>query len=278
MKYRFDCIYCDQFKIDYKRGDGSPYNDYAGVSNIPGAIKDSYGNPQGSEYDLAADGSFTGYKIVVLNLCNECNIVGPRMALEKKGFTVVEYTDANIPSPQMLSAELAGNKTQLWLISHRAGFLSAEHIRIITDYFRSGHGVYIWGDNDPYFVDANAVLVPLFAVELSGNSYGDQVLGIQSRSGAPGIIPDHLITTGIVNFYEGITISSLVTRNGLQPLMYGSDGKLVTAFYDTDGKRALVDGGFTRLWCKWDSAGTDRYVVNAACWLTNTERFGYDGN
>ena len=47
------------------------------------------------------------------------------------------------------------------------------------------------------------------------------------------------------------------------------------AFYDKDGKRALVDGGFTRLWCNWDSAGTDRYIVNAAAWLANIERFGY---
>ena len=42
------------------------------------------------------------------------------------------------------------------------------------------------------------------------------------------------------------------------------------------GRRALVDGGFTRLYHKWDSAGTDRYVVNAAAWLANIERFGYN--
>lgn len=278
MKYQFDCIYCDQFEIDYKRGRGGPYNPNAGISNIPGAIKDSYGNPQGSEYDLAADGSFKGYKIVVLNLCNECNITEPRKALEKKGFTVVEYTYAAVPSAQALSSELAGDKTQLWVISHRSGFLNSDHIRVIVDYYHSGHGVYIWGDNDPYYVDANTILYELFRASLSGNSIGDRVLGIQASPGAPGIIRDHLITTGIVNFYEGITISAPSLSGGLQPLMFASDGRPVTAFYDADGKRALVDGGFTRLWYKWDSAGTDRYVVNAACWLVNVERFGYDGD
>ena len=31
---------------------------------------------------------------------------------------------------------------------------------------------------------------------------------------------------------------------------------------------------FTRLSNKWDSAGTGRYVMNAAAWLANYERFG----
>ena len=61
----------------------------------------------------------------------------------------------------------------------------------------------------------------------------------------------------------------------LKPLMYSSDGKVVAAYSDADKKRVLIDGGFTRLCNKWDSAGTDRYVVNAAGWLGNFERFGW---
>ena len=64
--YKLGCIYCDEFEIDYSRSKGkNPYTKWAGISNIPGAIKDKYGNPQGSEYDLACDGSFEGYSIVV---------------------------------------------------------------------------------------------------------------------------------------------------------------------------------------------------------------------
>ena len=60
----------------------------------------------------------------------------------------------------------------------------------------------------------------------------------------------------------------------LTPLIYGSDSNLVAAFFDHDGKRAIFDGGFTRLFYKWDTAGTPRYVKNAAAWLANYERFG----
>jgi hypothetical protein len=60
----------------------------------------------------------------------------------------------------------------------------------------------------------------------------------------------------------------------LSPLIYGSADNLVAGFYDAKGKRAIFDGGFTRLFLKWDSAGTARYVKNAAAWLTNVERFG----
>ena len=61
----------------------------------------------------------------------------------------------------------------------------------------------------------------------------------------------------------------------LKPLVYSSDKKVVTAYSDVDGKRLLIDGGFTRLCVDWNSAGTDRYIVNAAGWLGNFERFGW---
>ena len=53
--------------------------------------------------------------------------------------------------------------------------------------------------------------------------------------------------------------------------MNGSAGNLTLAAFDTDNKRGLLDTGFTRLFYKWDSAGTERYVINAAAWLCNFE-------
>ena len=133
---------------------------------------------------------------------------------------------------------------------------------------------------------------------MHGDSRGDKVLGIQQKTGMPGIIPNHPITTGIMNFYEGITIAEVETKPSttqplqllfnissdtvpgrnqkLEPLIYGSNRLVVAAYFDSDNKRAIVDGGFTRLYCKWNSAGTDRYVVNAAAWLANIEYFGYE--
>ena len=60
----------------------------------------------------------------------------------------------------------------------------------------------------------------------------------------------------------------------MTPIVYGSAGNLVTAAFEKDGKRLIVDGGYTRLSYKWDTAGTGRYVMNAAAWLANYERFG----
>jgi len=54
--------------------------------------------------------------------------------------------------------------------------------------------------------------------------------------------------------------------------MYGSAGNLVTACYDQNGKRAIIDGGSTRMDPDfWDTAGTARFIKNAAAWLANVE-------
>ncbi len=274
MKYRFECVYCDSLQIDYslprKR---SPYTKWAGISNIPDVVRDRYGNPSGSQYDLAQDGGFDGYDIIVLNLCSECDFSQPAAALRKKGFEIIEYKTA--PSAAELSRRLEGTKTQLWVISDWCERLTRRHIDLIADYFSEGHGIYIWGDNDPYYADANRILSLIFGTGMSGNYQGDRVLGIQTDPEGSGIIPDHPITTGITNFYEGITIAQVAVTQTIEPLIYDSLGQVVTAYYDAGGKRALIDGGFTRLWHRWDSAGTDRYVVNAAAWLANIEYFGY---
>ena len=107
-----------------------------------------------------------------------------------------------------------------------------------------------------------------------GNSLGDQVVSMLTSGKTSGLVPGHLVTTGLVNIFEGITIAEVPTTELLRPLVYGSNGRVVTAYFDHDGCRAIVDGGFTRLHYKWESAGTDRYIVNAAAWLLNIERFG----
>ena len=81
------------------------------------------------------------------------------------------------------------------------------------------------------------------------------------------------MTTGLETVYEGVTIATLAEHSNLTPLIYGSAGNLVSAAYEKDGKRAILDGGFTRLYCKWETAGTDRFVVNAASWLVNVDNF-----
>ena len=106
-------------------GGQSPYSQYAGQSIIPGAKTDRFGNPQGSQYDLAKDGAFKEYKIVVVYLCDEGNMVLPRPALEKKGFSVIVLSSSEV-SETRLKNELSNDKCQLWIVSHRSCYLSSE--------------------------------------------------------------------------------------------------------------------------------------------------------
>ena len=245
------------------------YSEWAGQNQIAGADADRYGNANGSQYDLIQDGVIEA-KVVVLNRCSEeITLDQPKAALERKGFTLLELRDCAGLAEQLADA------AEFWIISGRHPHLTHAALDAIETFFHSGRGLYIWGDNDPYFTDANLVLQRLFKVAMSGNSPGNKVVSMLTNGKKAGLVPGHLVTTGLVNIFEGITIAEVPTTELLRPLVYGSNGRVVTAYYDHDGRRAIVDGGFTRLHYKWESAGTDRYIVNAAAWLLNAEQFGW---
>jgi hypothetical protein len=208
---------------------------------------DSFGNAAGNQHDLAVDGAFDGQTVAVLHLYTGegFDFSLPKKALAEKGFSVYRWMNRP-PSPEELEEKLK-KACQLW---------------------------NIWGDNEPYYADANAVAQRLLGTKMLGNVMGDQVVGLQKAPGKSGLLPKHLLTTGLEFIYEGITIATIQPNQTLTPLIYGSAGNLVTAVYDRNGKRAILDGGFTRLFLKWDTAGTGRYVKNAAAWLVNFERFG----
>jgi hypothetical protein len=235
--------------------------------------RDSYGNSSGTQNDLAVDGAFDGQTVAVLQFY-DFPFEAARDALKQKGFSVYRWNRAP-PSPKELEEKLA-KACQLWVISGERQLLTAEHLAIIKRFFESGKGVYIWGDNDPFYADANAVGQALLGVTMQGNLMGDQVVGLEKSNGAQhvGVRRSHLLSTGLEFLYEGITIATVQPNPVLEPLLYGSAGNLVSGFYDREGKRVIFDGGFTRLYNKWDTAGTARYVKNAAAWLANAERFG----
>lgn len=257
-----------------------PYSKWAGVSNIPTTSRDSYGNPTGDDCDLVPDGSMKGYSILFANMCitpscwpeKKESYLNPIKALEDKGFEVI-YSDG---LPSNLST-LLKKVSQVWIVSNAVQHktITPSQVAMLKEFYEQGHGLYLWGDNDPWYGEANDLSMAIFGTTMEGNFEGDKVLGIQKGAGQPGIIENHLITTGIVSFYEGITIAHINMNSHLKPLMYSSDRQIVTAYCDEYDRRCLIDGGFTRLIHKWDSAGTDRYVVNAAVWLVNLERFGY---
>lgn len=239
------------------------------------ARPDKYGNAAGSQYDLAVDGAFKGQTVVVLHFYTGegFDFSKPRRALEQKGFSVYRWSNG-APSPEQLGAALK-KANQLWIISGSQRLLNAKHLKEIKKFFKAGHGVYIWGDNQPYYADANFVAKGLLGVTMQGNLQGNQVVNLQKKRRKAGLLPNHLLSTGLQYIYEGITIATITDLQGvLKPLIYGSANNLVTAFYDKGGQRLILDGGFTRLYINWDTAGTGRYVKNAAAWLANAERFG----
>jgi hypothetical protein len=242
------------------------------VEYIKPSETDAYGNLKGNEYDLAKDGAFTGQTIFVLNICGNTMSYSKAAVLEK-GFSMVE-TNA-VPDIKTF-VECLQKACQFWILSGGSSSqLTEEHLKAIEAYFKSGRGVYIWNDNTPYHVDGNIITSRLINVTMSGEYYGDQVLQFKSPDKQYGLVPNHLITTGLETVYEGITVSTIIDPDqNLTPIMYSSDGNVVTAVYERNGLRLIVDGGFTRLCVKWDAAGTARYVKNAAAWLANAERFG----
>ncbi len=239
-------------------------------------VKDGYGNARGNQHDLAVDGAFEGQTIAVLHLYvdGSFDFSLPKAALKEKGFSVYRWVHQP-PPPKELERALE-KACQLWVISDEARKLTDEHIAVIKRFFESGRGVYIWGDNQPYYADANALGQALLGVTMNGNLMGDHVVDLlkEKEGKKVGVRRGHLLSTGLEYLYEGITIATVQPNQVLEPLVYGSAGNYVAGFYDQGGKRAIFDGGFTRLYVKWDTAGTARYVKNAAAWLTNAERFG----
>jgi hypothetical protein len=238
------------------------------------APADRWGNAQGNANDLAIDGAFEGQTVAVIQLY-QFDFELARAALKEKGFSVYRW-NGRAPSPDELEKALA-KSSQLWIIADSQRHLNDEHLRVIKKFYDEGHGLYIWGDNQPYYADANFVSQALFGTQMLGDLRGDHTVTLwksPATTDAGGLKPNHLLTTGLEHIYEGITIATIQPNAMLEPLIYGSAGNLVASYYDKNGRRAILDGGFTRLYNKWDTAGTARYVKNAASWLVNAERFG----
>ncbi len=238
--------------------------------------RDTFGNAQGSKYDLAVDGAFDGQTIVIVDYYSfqySQDFSGPKNAVKEKGFSMLRYNQA---PPIAEFSRLLEKANQFWLISScdNTVHLSPEHQKLVKLFFEEGRGVYLWGDNDPCNADADALAKMLVDARVTGDLPGDQTVKISSGSGKPGMVKDHLLSTGVETVYEGVTVATVKPAGAMTPVIWGSAGNLVAAAYENHGRRLIVDGGFTRLSYKWDTAGTGRYIKNAAAWLANWEKFG----
>src|SRR5262249_36841404 len=113
----------------------------------PTLHRDGHGNAAGNQYDLAIDGAFEGQTVLIIDQTGN-TLVNTRAALKQKGLSSVVIPNGMTPSVVELKKALA-KSCQMWIISNGDARLSEGHIAAIKEFFDQGHGVYLWGDNDP---------------------------------------------------------------------------------------------------------------------------------
>lgn len=258
------------------------YTKNAGHNDIPNAPKDEHGNAIGPENDLAEDGGFKGKKILVFNgyPFDGNNGKGPIEALERKGFEVYWITDCS-------TVRDLTPYCQVWVISSEKKTFSDELLDSIVDFWANGGGLYVLGDNDPFFYDANVLIKKMtermgydpdeFDLTLRGNQYGTEVVGLMKEGQIGGLIPGHILSTGLVAVYEGVTVAYVLKRIakelGFSAVLCEHEGEHIMIYRGAEGDfgPVVIDGAFTKLWVDWEKnkTGSSKLVCNAAAALAN---------
>jgi len=232
------------------------------------------GNEERKEYDLGKDGAFNDFSVLVGCFYHEVETVwssNAGAALAKKGFRV-DFTNKEEEFIQKL---LKKEHDVAWIISTQSSSCSAEEFKkAVVSFHESGRGLFIWGDNHPYYVQANIVLPDIVGTKLVGMTPGERVLSYGDSKKAGEFDQNSLIFAGINYLYEGHTPCYPETDGKLTHLATSSNYKPCISFLDSTEKhgRVIVDSGFTKLYLSWTSAGQARYVVNACVYLVDVER------
>jgi hypothetical protein len=239
-------------------------------------VTDKFDNVQGNAFDLGKDQAFSQYVLVIglfymvgahngpYDICTKAV-----NALKEKGFNIIVTFQESEFLSNLDYADVA------WFVSGSSNAISPNFAQKIHDFHKGGSGLCVFADNDPYFSHANVVLnTPLFNVQLVGNTPGAKTMALGNANTAKEF-GKHLLTSGIANLFEGITICYPKTLGDFEVLGTSSDNHPVLLFSDHKPRGALdpsvgrvvVDCAFTKLYCNWDSAGTARYVSNITVWL-----------
>jgi len=238
---------------------------------------DKHANPEGSGFDLGKDGEFKEFNILIGRFDAQCGLTDAEVALKKKGFGVVITQ-----SMADFTASLTSKFHVAWIISGTPQSvqkqLEEKFVNACLKFHENGGGLLVWGDNDPYFGHANVLLPKLLKekVQLIGNTPGGKALTIGEK-GVKGTFVPHIITSGVIKLFEGITICYPDQLGPLKVLATSSDGHPAVCYADNEALksktcgRVIVDCGWTKNYCSWHEAGTARYVSNATIWLLGLE-------
>ena len=291
--------------------DSELFTAHAGKLTLdPSVARDRFGNAVDDRFLLARDGCCAGAKALVLNLYNgqADKPPWPRewhakfcKKLTEKGLDVSVVSKGRWLDWPMTAEHLKArllNVSQLWVISDSTRTLTDDHIAVIVAAWEEGMGLYIAGDNEPYFADANPLLAALRLPTMSGNWGGRGVLIEDEGRGA---LRAHPVSTGIAGgLFEGVTVAHFDTEGRPWPVpgkgIAVVDGEAQDDFGDRVGLsytvlayttqavtprragiivhngsrnkgRVIADGAFTRLFVDWDKHGTSQFVGNCAPFL-----------
>jgi len=232
------------------------------------------GNEERETYDLGKDGAFNDFSVLVGCFYFEVAQVWENnagAALSKKGFKV-SYTTKE----EEFIKELKKKEHDVaWIISSSSSSCSASEFRkAVMSFHESGRGLFIFGDNAPYFVQANLVLPDIVGTKLVDMTPGNRVLSYGDPKKPGEFDQNSLIFGGINYLYEGHSPCFPEKDGKLTHLATSTDGRPCISFLDSTKKhgRVIVDNGFTKLYMSWKSAGQARYVVNACVYLVDVER------
>lgn len=238
---------------------------------------DEFGNPEGRAFDLGGgdEDRIRGERIL-LYICQ----LPDGVFAEQEMQTLMAERGLQLDihhSPAFggctLDDQMLASYTQLWFVSGDRPTLSAQQVKMIVDYVRSGNGLAIWADNEPYYADANLLAQALTGSSFSGNRHGDKVM-VPGPPDTAGRFVEHQLTQGVNNLYEGITICTIDPMPGITILGKSHDGQHCLGCFEQEGQRIVLDTGFTKLYSinYRKSAGLGRYLSNIAFWLARGGR------
>lgn len=245
-------------------------------SNIAMLSYDKDGNPIGSIYDLGSDGGFSKFKIIIGKFYSEPGFSVNDLeqnavkALKEKGFQVFITENEDEFLQKLLDYD------QAWIISFcmETPIKNKTFANKVQEFHLAGKGLMLWEDNDSKpNTRTNQVLQLLFNMQVQGNSLGTKKM-MPSADGltAQTFNKSHPVMHGIMSLYEGTTICHPTTvPNTVKVLATSSfhHPNIMCVDKTNTSGAVLIDCGFTKLFSTlWDTAGTSRYVKNAACWLT----------
>jgi hypothetical protein len=261
---------------------------------------DAIGNLVGSKHDWIKANEFAGKRILMtVHTKADSFFQYVPDVLRSVGFTVDTWKAGAEPLPDLR------NYDQCWVVSGGTANPDLEkHTQSYLDFVGRGKGLYVLSDNEPLFVEANAIAQKLHGATISGNYEGEQLIrvlkpgelrrlsqgalragrggGAGQRAGVVGgqlYAEDHELLSGLNALYEGTSISNIAGGRDLEVILQASDGKPLVAVSKRPKERIVYDCGFTRMFYRWEenAVSNARWYQNVAGYLMGKTRSDLPG-